>query len=131
MNSKMLDATYVPGKCNIGSGEVKRRQLVGLLALFFSASSLLSLILVDAPREARLGIFFPLIIASIGYFQSQNKFCLAYGLAGTFNLGKLGDISRVSNPVDRAADRAYAYKILGKSFLMAVVATVGVFVLPF
>lgn len=131
MNSKMLDETYIPGKCNIGSGEVKRRKIVGLLALFFSASSLLSLILVDAPREARLGIFFPLIIASIGYFQSRNKFCLAYGLAGTFNLGKLGDISRVGNSVDRAADRAYAYKILGKSFLLAVIATAGVFVLPF
>lgn len=131
MNSKRLDEAYIPGKCNIGGGEVKRRKLVGLLALFFSASSLLSLILVHAPREARLGIFFPLIIASIGYFQTRDKFCLAYGLAGTFNLGKLGDISRVSNPIDRAADRAYAFKILGKSFLMAVIATVGVFVLPF
>lgn len=131
MNLKMLDESYVPGKCNIGRGEVKRRKLVGLLALFFAASSLLSLILVDAPRDARLGIFFPLIIASIGYFQSRNKFCLAYGLAGTFNLGKLGDISRVGNPVDRAADRAYAFKILGKSFLLAVIATGGVYALPF
>jgi hypothetical protein len=56
---------------------------------------------------------------------------LAYGFAGTFNVGKLGDIKRVASKEDRAADRVTALKILGKSFLLASIATAVVLVLPF
>jgi hypothetical protein len=131
MNSKMPEAQYIPGTCNIGKGEVRRRQLVALLGLFFSISTLLTFNTVDAPTAIRLGIFFPLMVASVGFVQSRSKFCLAYGLAGTFNVGKLGDIKRVASKEDRAADRKTALVILGKSFLLAALATAVVLVLPF
>ena len=86
---------------------------------------------IHAAREARLGIFLPLMVASVGFVQVRSKFCLAYGFAGTFNFGKLGDISRVSDPINRSADRRTALKILLKSFLLASIATLVVFVLPF
>ena len=130
MNLKMPDYAYIPGTCNIGKGEIRRRQLVALVGLFFSISTLLTFNTVDAPTAIRLGIFFPLMVASVGFVQSRSKFCLAYGFAGTFNFGKLGDLSRVSDPQDKAADRATALKILGKSFLLAFVATLVVLVLP-
>ena len=123
--------TYIPGTCNIGKGEIRRRQLVAVLGLFFSISTLLTFNTVDAPSEIRLGIFFPLFVTAIGFVQSRSKFCLAYGFAGTFNLGKLGDIQRVAGKEDRAADRVTALKILGKSFLLAFIATAVVLVLPF
>ena len=88
------------------------------------------MISLNAQPQARLAIFLPLMVASVGYVQSRSKFCLAYGFAGTFNFGKLGDLSRVSDPQDKAADRATALKILGKSFLLAFVATLVVLVLP-
>ena len=131
MNSKMPEAQYIPGTCNIGKGEVRRRQLVALLGLFFSISTLLTFNTVDAPTVVRLGIFFPLMVASVGFVQSRSKFCLAYGFAGTFNVGKLGDIKRVASKEDRAADRKTALVILGKSFLLAALATAVVLVLPF
>ena len=131
MNLKMPDYAYIPGICNIGKGEIRRRQLVALVGLFFSISTLLTFNTVDAPTAIRLGIFFPLMVASVGFVQSRSKFCLAYGLAGTFNVGKMGDIKRVTNKEDRAADRATALKILGKSFLLASIATAVVLVLPF
>jgi hypothetical protein len=56
---------------------------------------------------------------------------LAYGFAGTFNVGKLGDIKRVTSKEDRQADRETALKILGKSFLLAILATAVVLALPF
>jgi len=127
----MPDYAYVPGTCNIGKGEIRRRQLVALVGLFFSISTLLTFNTVDAPTAIRLGIFFPLMVASVGFVQSRSKFCLAYGLAGTFNVGKMGDIKRVASVEDRAADRATALKILGKSFLLASIATAVVLVLPF
>jgi hypothetical protein len=70
-------------------------------------------------------------MASVGYIQSRSKFCLAYGFAGTFNVGKMGQISRVASPEDRAADRKTALTILGKSFLLAALATGVVLALPF
>jgi hypothetical protein len=131
MNLKMPDYAYIPGTCNIGKGEIRRRQLVALVGVFFSISTLLTFNTVDAPTAIRLGIFFPLMVASVGFVQSRSKFCLAYGLAGTFNVGKMGDIKRVASKEDRAADRATALKILGKSFLLALIATAVVLVLPF
>jgi hypothetical protein len=127
----MPEVQYIPGSCNIGKGEVRRRQMVALVGLFFSVSTLLTFNTVDAPTEIRLGIFFPLMVASVGFVQSRSKFCLAYGFAGTFNVGKMGDIKRVASKEDRAADRKTALVILGKSFILAALATAVVLVLPF
>jgi hypothetical protein len=131
MNLKMPEVQYIPGSCNIGKGEVRRRQIVALVGLFFTAVTLLTFSTVDTPTEIRLGIFFPLMVASVGFVQSRSKFCLAYGFAGTFNVGKMGDIKRVASKEDRAADRKTALVILGKSFLLAALATAVVLVLPF
>jgi hypothetical protein len=131
MSLKMPDIQYIPGTCNIGKSEVRKRQLVALVGLFFSISTLFAFNTVDTPTEVRLGIFFPLMVASVGFVQSRSKFCLAYGFAGTFNVGKMGDIKRVSSKEDRAADRKTALAILGKSFLLAAIATAVVLVLPF
>ena len=127
----MPETEYIPGTCNIGKGEVRKRQLVALVGLFFSISTLFAFNTVDTPTEVRLGIFFPLMVASVGFIQSRSKFCLAYGFAGTFNVGKMGDIKRVSSKEDRAADRKTALVILGKSFVLAAIATAVVLVLPF
>jgi len=127
----MPDYAYIPGTCNIGKGEIRRRQLVAIVGLFFSISTLLTFNTVDAPTAIRLGIFFPLMVASVGFVQSRSKFCLAYGLAGTFNVGKMGDIKRVASKEDRQADRVTALKILVKSLFLATLATAVVLVLPF
>ena len=130
MSSIVSEFQYIAGSCNIGKGEIRRRQLVGFVGLLFSISTLLTFNAVDAPAAIRLGIFFPLMVASVGFVQSRSKFCLAYGFAGTFNIGKLGDIARVASKEDRAADRKTALIILGKSLLLAAIATGVVLVLP-
>ena len=131
MSLKMPEVQYIPGTCNIGKGEVRKRQLVALVGLFFSVTSLLAFSTVETTTAVRLGIFFPLMVASVGFVQSRSKFCLAYGFAGTFNVGKMGDIKRVASKEDRAADRKTALVILGKSFLLAALATAVVLVIPF
>jgi hypothetical protein len=125
----MPETEYVAGSCNIGKGEIRRRQLVALVGLFFTISMLVTLSAVDAAQSMRFAIFFPILVTSIGFVQARSKFCLAYGFAGTFNIGKLGDIKRVTSKEDRQADRETALKILGKSFLLAVIATAVVLVL--
>ena len=122
--------SYIPGTCNLGKSEIQRRQFVALLGLLLTASILFGLIGADAPTSARWGLFIPLMVFSVGFIQSRKKFCLAYGLMGTFNLGKLGDISRVQSPEDRKADRKTALTILAQSALLAVMLTAIFVVLP-
>ncbi|CAB4679284.1 unannotated protein [freshwater metagenome] len=126
----MSTADYIPGSCNIGKGEIRQRQIVALIGLAISISSLIALISTSAPRGARLGIFIPIAVASIGWVQSRKKFCLAYGFMGTFNFGKLGQLSKVSDSASRAADRKTALSILFQAGAYAVIATAIIYVLP-
>lgn len=126
----MSQEAYIPGTCNLGAGEISRRRLVAVIGFLLSLSALTALVTTSAPRETRLGIFIPLFVMTIGWVQSRKKFCLAYGLAGTFNFGKMGEISRVADPVDRAADRQTALLIFGQSALYAAALTLLVVLLP-
>ena len=125
-----MSQEYVAGSCNIGTGEVRRRQVVALAGAVISVTSLIGLIGTDAARSARLTLFFPLMVFAIGFIQSRKKFCLAYGFMGTFNFGKLGQISRVSDPVAKKADRKTALTILAQSILLALGLTLAIFALP-
>ena len=121
---------YLPGTCNLGVGEINRRRMVAAIGFVLSLSALTALVTTEASRQTRFGIFLPLMVMSIGWVQSRKKFCLAYGLAGTFNFGKMGQISRVADPADRAADRRTALIIFAQSALYAVALTLLVVALP-
>ena len=126
----MSASEYVAGSCNIGTGEIRRRQLVALIGAVLSISSLIGFISTDAQPSVRIGIFLPLSVASIGWVQSRKKFCLAYGFMGTFNFGKLGQLSRVSDKAALAADRKTATTILIQSLALAAILTLIVYLLP-
>jgi hypothetical protein len=126
----LAQADYIPGTCNIGGDELRSRRIVAAVGLILSLSAFAVFIATDVSQSARLGIFIPLLVMSIGWVQSRKKFCLAYGFAGTFNFGKLGHLSRVSDPIARAADRRTALMIIAQSTLYAAVLTALVVALP-
>ena len=125
-----MSSEYVAGSCNIGKGEIRRRQLVALFGVFLTISSATALLATDQSRSSRISIFLPALVFSIGFVQSRSKFCLAYGLAGTFNFDRLGKISRVASIEERKADRKTAIVILLKSAALAALITAVFFVLP-
>lgn len=125
-----MTTEYVPGTCNIGAGEIRQRRAVALIGFILFISSAIVLFAFDAPRTSRLGLFFPLVIASIGWVQSRKKFCLAYGFMGTFNFGKIGQLSRVQDKDAKRADRKTALSILFQAVLYATLATVAIYLLP-
>ena len=125
-----MSSGYIPGTCNIGKGEIRQRQLVALFGIFLTVSSATALLATDQSRSSRLSIFIPALVFSIGFVQSRSKFCLAYGLAGTFNFERLGKISKVQSAEDRKADRKTAIAILLKSAALAALITAVFFVLP-
>lgn len=125
-----MSTEYIPGSCNIGKGEIRRRQLVALIGIFLTFSSATALLATNQSRTNRLSIFIPALIFSIGFVQARSKFCLAYGLAGTFNFERIGKISRVQSVQDRKADRKTAFIILLKSAALAALITAIFFILP-
>ena len=120
-----MSAEYIPGTCNLGKSEVRRRQIVALIGAAFSISSGVTLASSDVSTIGKFSVFLPLMVFAIGFVQSRKKFCLAYGLAGTFNLGKMGEISKVQNPADRATDRKTALVILAQSAALALALTLA------
>ena len=126
----MSQADYIPGTCNIGAGEVSRRRLVAFIGLALSLVAFITFISMETPRSARISIFIPLLVTTIGWLQARKKFCLAFGIAGTFNFGKMGQLSRVAAPISRAADRSAAIKLLAQSTAYAAAITTIVIALP-
>lgn len=125
-----MSQEYIPGTCNIGKGEIRRRQIVALAGAVISLTSLIGLISTDSARSARFSLFFPLFVFAIGFVQSRKKFCLAYGFLGTFNFGGLGQISRVADPIAKKADRQTALVILFQSASLALGLTLTAYALP-
>lgn len=128
-NSKMPD--YVAGSCNIGGPEVQRRKMAGYFGLLVSVATLFFFFIVQPASGFRVLIFFPLLLSSISWYQTRNRFCLAFGLAGTFNFGALGSLAKVSNPEDLRADRTKAFGMLLKAVAVAAIGTGIVIFLPF
>ena len=125
-----MSESYIPGACNLGKAEVRSRQFVALVGLIMSITTFIGLIGVSASRSARWTIFAPLMVFAVGFIQSRKKFCLAFGFMGTFNLGKLGQLSRVADPEHRKADRRTALTLLLQALVLAFAITVVVVVLP-
>ena len=117
MSSKTPD--YQPGSCNIGGPEVRRRKISGIVGGVVSIAFYLAAFSMHASKGVRALVFFPLVMATIGWYQSRRQFCLAYGMSGVFNFGNLGQVSRVQDPAQRSADRMQALKMLAQSTAVA------------
>jgi len=126
----MSATEYIPGTCNIGKAEIRQRQVVALIGLFLSVSSLIGFISTHASANVRLGIFLPLTIFSIGWVQSRKQFCLAFGFMGTFNFARIGKMSKVVDKASLAADRKTAAIILLQSLALSAALTAVVYFLP-
>ncbi len=70
------------------------------------------------------------MVFSFGWIQAKKKFCLAFGLAGTFNFGKLGNLDRVEMDVFRKQDRDTVIKMALQAIALALVITALELMLP-
>lgn len=119
----MRSSQYQPGICNIGGPEVARRKKVAQLGtIFFLAIGGYLLISGSAAASAALA-FGPALIAAVGFVQSRKRFCLAFGLLGTFNFAELGNFSKVLTREEIAADRRQALLIMIQSIGLALLGT--------
>jgi hypothetical protein len=117
------EANYQPGVCNIGGAEVARRKQVSVLGGILYLASAGVIISLGLSQTMRALVFIPALLFAVGYIQSRKKFCLAFGLMGTFNFGALGDMSKVASPDALAIDRKVAISILGQALVLALAMT--------
>lgn len=127
-----MELTYAPGACNIGPDEIARRRRVAVIGLIGTIALAGALIVSGAAtgNPIRLLVALPLTSAAIGWIQAQRRFCMAYGLAGTFNLGKIGEMNRVSDQAALAADRRTALLIAAQGLAIGIVGSVFFLLLP-
>ncbi len=119
----MTAAQYQPGKCNIGGPEVRHRKAAGWLGLTLAVGLWAAFEQFDTVPAARLIIFFPAFLTALGFLQARRRFCVAYGLAGSYNVSSAAPhTSRIENPDDRLKDRKFSIQLLTQSFLIALLA---------
>src|SRR5262245_60974255 len=82
---------YVPGVCNIGPREIRRRRMTGHVGLAATVALLAVLIAIGAPPIARLLVALPATLAASGYLQAWLKFCAGFASLGIYNFGETGD----------------------------------------
>lgn len=58
---------------NLGTREVRKRRLMGIVALAVGVALAFALVVFEMPRFSRLFIFFPIWIAGLGLFQAREK----------------------------------------------------------
>lgn len=121
---------YIAGVCNIGAAEIRQRMRVSMIGLALAIAVAAGLLMSDAPRASRWLVGLPLMMWATGLVQARHRFCMAYGLRGAFNFGKVGAVSQVQDPAFLRADRITAYKIVGLSLVYALAATLGFVLLP-
>lgn len=115
--------TYQAGVCNIGGAEVARRRQVAIIGGVIYLGLALYAVIQNFSPSASLVLFAPASIFAIGFVQSRKRFCLAYGLMGTFNFQKLGSITKVEDKAALAADRKMAIRIVVQSLGIASILT--------
>jgi hypothetical protein len=109
---------YVPGVCNIGRAEVRRRWVIGWSGLALTIVLWAIFIVLGVAQVWRLVLFVPATIAATGFLQATWHFCAKFGLGGVFNFGpEVGQTDTVEQAEFRRQDRRKALLIIGLSLL--------------
>lgn len=122
---------YVPGACNIGPWEIRRRRAFAIVGFALAAALQAGLVLAGSPPVARLVVLLPLWGGLFSWLQARRRFCAAFAMAGLSNFGP-GDGTRrtVVDPADRRADMLAALRLARDSFLLALLSTIIAVLLP-
>jgi hypothetical protein len=113
---------YIPGVCNIGKEEIKRRKKVGTAALIITVIAYLLFVYSDISKGVRFLIFIPAVISAVGFLQARMRFCVYYGLAEMFNFDSPGKSSKVENDEFVNKDKKRARQIIYYAVLIGIAA---------
>lgn len=116
--------SYVPGNCNLGEAEIRRRYRIGFIGIALTIFIILILEYVNSPQIWRLIIFIPLFYGVSGFVQARKKFCYVYGFRQIFSMEGLRSFGKVKNSDYIIQDKKRAIQIVSLVFLMSFIITV-------
>ena len=112
---------YIPGVCNIGNEEIKKRKQAGWIGLIATAVLWALFVSTEVPHIWRLTLFLPAMMSATGFLQAYTHFCVYFGFANLFNFGDVGKTDSVEQAEFRAKDKRKAWNILLSSILIGLV----------
>lgn len=115
---------YIPGVCNIGPAEIKKRRQSGWMGLTATIILWGILIYLNAAPIWRLLLFFPAMMSATGFLQAYMHFCAYFGFSSFFNFGDVGKTDTVLQAEFRAKDRRKAWQIVIYSVLIGIIVAV-------
>lgn len=107
-----VQTKYIPGVCNIGPAEIKRRRQSGWLGLGLTVAMGAAFVWFDVASAWWLALFFPATMSATGFLQAYMHFCAHFGLSSLFNFGDVGKTDSVQQAEFRAKDKRKAWQII-------------------
>ena len=125
------DGLYVPGVCNIGPWEIRRRRTIAIFGFAVATVLFVALVAVGAPPIARLLVLLPLWGGTLSWLQARRRFCAGFAMAGISNFAD-GEAGRqaVKDPVAHRADVRATLRMTLDSLLIAFPVTIVAVLLP-
>ena len=120
---------YIPGVCNIGPEEIKKRKQAGWMGLIVTVVLWAVFVWFDVAAPWRLSLFFPAMMSATGFLQAYMHFCAYFGFASLFNFGDVGKTDSVSQAEFRAKDRRRAWQIIVYSVLIGTAVSITAFII--
>lgn len=106
------DNHYVPGTCNIGHEEIKRRKKATIFSIILTITVIALLMMLDANKIWRLTLFIPAASLGVSFQQWYFKFCVAFGIKGVFNFGDIGKTFSIDQKENYRKDRIKAWQMI-------------------
>jgi hypothetical protein len=100
---------YVPGACNIGGDERRRRYRLGALSLVAAVGYAAAVAVLAVPTALAVGLFVPFSLGIEFLLQGRRSFCASMGFRGRYESGD-GD-GRATDEEALSADRRYALEL--------------------
>jgi hypothetical protein len=121
---------YLPGTCNIGPDEVRRRYRIGFIGLFLMIVYILFVKWLDLPDIYKLGLFIPAFYCVSGFLQAIKKFCFVYGWRGLSSLSGMRKFQTIKGKNFLKQDRRTAINFVLIVTFCSIVLTAIYYSLP-
>ncbi len=114
---------YIPGVCNIGRAEIRKRQQLGWIGIILTLLIGISLMIANTPHWWRILIAFPAAAGAAGFLQARFHFCAYFGLTALFNVDEARLTDTPSQSEFRQKDRKKAWLIIFLTILTTILIT--------
>jgi hypothetical protein len=121
MSALKPSEAYIPGMCNIGPSERRRRRILGYVAAAGTLALLAGLLVAGSSIWWRLILIIPAAGAATGFLQDALHFCVGFGMKGIYNvINSAGIVDNVELEEYRLKDKQKAQQIVIWSGLIGV-----------